>query len=51
MRSRPKLKAEKLGALLRDVELPLARVIADMETTGMRLDKHVLESQSKACGL
>lgn len=47
----PKVEAEKLGALLRDVELPLARVIADMETTGIRLDKHVLESQSKACGL
>jgi DNA polymerase-1 len=34
----PKLDAVGCAALLRDMELPLARVLADMELTGVRVD-------------
>ena len=47
----PKVEEEQLGSLLRDVELPLAQVIAGMETAGILLDTDVLQMQSDACGV
>ena len=37
-RLQPQLVAEKLDTLLRDIELPLARVLVVLEQTGVRLD-------------
>lgn len=39
------LGEEELEHLFYDVELPLAKVLADMELTGVRVDKTVLEEQ------
>ena len=41
-RVEPRIEKEGLGALLRDVELPLSRVLADMEATGVLVDVKVL---------
>ena len=41
-RQREALRAEGLGALYRDIELPVTRVLAAMERTGVRLDVHRL---------
>lgn len=38
------------SGLLRDVEAPVARVLADMEDTGIRVDLEVLEAQSRDFG-
>ena len=38
---------EGLGPLLNDVELPLVRVLADMEWTGVRIDSAVLHRMSR----
>jgi DNA polymerase I len=43
-RFEPRLAAEGLDRLMRDVELPLERVLADMETRGVLLDVRVLEA-------
>src|SRR5690606_23320125 len=41
----PRLEAEGMAALLRDVEAPLATVLAAMETWGIRCDREELERQ------
>jgi len=43
----PQLEAGKAGELLRDLEMPLARVLARMETTGIRLDVPHLAQMSQ----
>ncbi len=42
-----RLEAAGLLELFRDLEMPLVRVLADMEYTGIRVDRQVLESLSK----
>jgi DNA polymerase-1 len=42
-RFEPRLAAEGLDALMRDVEMPLARVLADMEMRGVLVDVPTLE--------
>ncbi len=44
----PKLKEAGLDALNAEIEIPLARVLARMETTGIRLDAFMLRRQSEA---
>ena len=44
---RPMLKEEKLMRLFNDIEMPLMRVLAEMELTGVRLDVDAL-TESKA---
>lgn len=44
----PQIEADGLTPLLRDIELPLVAVLADMEWTGVRVDVHVLAEQSRA---
>ncbi len=53
-RLRPLLKQENLGKLFTEVEMPLVRVLAEMELTGVRLDvsaltesKTILEEEQK----
>ncbi len=41
-----KLEQQVLGKLLTDMEIPLARVLADMESVGIRLDTEFLEKMS-----
>ena len=44
---RPMLEAEKMTSLMNDIEMPLVKVLADMELTGVRLDTAALrESES-----
>jgi DNA polymerase-1 len=43
----PRVDQEGLGKLLREVELPLSRVLAQMEHSGVLVDVHVLETVSK----
>ena len=43
----PRVDSEGLGSLLRDVELPLLRVLAKMEETGVLVDCDVLATVSK----
>ncbi len=43
----PRLDQEGLGTLLRDVELPLSRVLAQMETAGVLVDVAELERVSR----
>jgi DNA polymerase-1 len=43
VRIEPRLEKEGLGKLLADVELPLSRVLAKMEWTGVRVDVKVLD--------
>ena len=42
-RFEPRIEAEGLGALMRDVELPLSRVLAEIERTGVLVDVARLE--------
>jgi DNA polymerase I len=42
-RYEPRIDAEGLGPLMRDVELPLSRVLAEMEKTGVLVDTQRLE--------
>jgi DNA polymerase-1 len=46
----PKLKEERLDELFRDVEMPLVRVLEDMERTGVRIDPAMLEEMSGNMG-
>lgn len=39
----PMLKAQKLTQLMEDIEMPLVKVLADMELTGVRLDTTALK--------
>jgi DNA polymerase-1 len=41
-----KLASDKLESLFRDIELPVARVLADMETVGIGIDGNALKSMS-----
>ena len=43
----PQVEEERLGPLLRDVELPLARTLADMELAGVQVDAHVLAAMGE----
>ncbi|MCB9170333.1 MAG: DNA polymerase I [Flavobacteriales bacterium] len=43
----PRLKRDGLDALFKDVEMPLVRVLADMEMEGIRLDVDALKAFSK----
>ena len=43
----PRVDQEGLGPLLRDVELPLSRVLADMEAAGVLVDVAELETVSR----
>ncbi len=45
-----KLNAMKMRGLYEDLELPLLRVLADMETRGVRVDPEILQEQSDALG-
>jgi DNA polymerase-1 len=42
----PKIKAEELGDLFRDIEMPLINVLSRMEYEGVRVDKEFLENYS-----
>jgi DNA polymerase-1 len=46
----PKLKEQRLLALLREVEMPLMGVLADMERTGVRVDTEILRGLSREFG-
>jgi DNA polymerase-1 len=46
-RTAPRLEAEGLAALMRDVEMPLARVLAAMEMRGVLVDVPTLEKLGK----
>lgn len=46
-RFQPRLAAEEVGALYRDVEMPLVRVLADMEWEGVRVNVPLLEGMTK----
>ncbi len=43
---RPQIEAQELAAVYRDIDLPLAPVLAQMETTGIRIDTEVLSALS-----
>lgn len=43
----PKLKEDKLDKLFYDVEIPLMRVLADIEYNGVRIDTEALSKMSK----
>jgi len=43
----PRLREEGLERLFKEVEIPLIRVLVDMEMSGVRVDKGCLESVSK----
>ncbi|HET8736469.1 MAG TPA: DNA polymerase I [Pricia sp.] len=45
---RPELAAAKTDRLFNEIEIPLLRVLADMELEGINLDKHFLNSLSEA---
>ncbi|WP_395144307.1 DNA polymerase I [Armatimonas sp.] len=46
----PRLESDKLAALLRDLELPLVPILAEMERTGLLLDKPLLEKIAAEMG-
>jgi len=46
----PRLESEGLDGLLRDMELPLSAVLADMEATGIRIDKELMRRLSIELG-
>ncbi|HOP43017.1 MAG TPA: DNA polymerase I [Flavobacteriales bacterium] len=46
----PRLKEDELGPLFTDVEMPLVRVLADMEMEGIRLDVDALRKFSRELG-
>ncbi len=43
----PQIEAADMGALYRDVELPLVRVLMNMEATGVRVDSSYLRDMSE----
>jgi DNA polymerase-1 len=43
----PQIEREGLGSLMRDVELPLSRILAKMEMTGVLVDAKVLDLLAK----
>jgi DNA polymerase-1 len=43
----PRIEAEGMTSLYRDIELPLAQVLARVEMWGIRLDPHMLRDQSR----
>ncbi len=43
------LEAQQLKSLLDDVEMPLARILLEMEKNGVRLDLDMLQDLSKQC--
>lgn len=43
----PQIEREGLGSLMRDVELPLSRILAKMEMTGVLVDAKVLDALAK----
>ena len=43
---RPQIAAQELSHVYRDIDLPLAPVLANMETTGIRIDTAVLSELS-----
>ena len=43
----PQIEREGLGSLMRDVELPLSRILAKMEMTGVLVDANVLDALAK----
>ncbi len=45
-----RLERDGLGKLFREIELPLATVLADMEATGIRIDAEVLRAMSAEFG-
>lgn len=47
---RPKLTAEHLDRVFRQIEIPLLPVLADMEAAGVAIDADLLESLSKTLG-
>lgn len=42
----PKLEQENLSSLFYNIEMPLVKVLADMENAGVRLDKEALKASS-----
>jgi DNA polymerase-1 len=50
-RLRPRVESEGLGKLLRDIELPLARILGRMEEHGVLLDGGHLKALSKQVGV
>ena len=46
-RFQPRLAADDVGPLFRDVEMPLVTVLADMEQTGVRVDVERLREMSR----
>ena len=44
----PELIADEQDAVYRDIEMPVARVLSEMEITGIAVDKEVLQSQFDA---
>jgi len=46
----PRLAHVRMNDLFNDVEMPLVRVLADMESEGIRLDVHALHAFSKELG-
>jgi DNA polymerase-1 len=46
----PRLKEDGLEQLFRDMEMPLVRVLADMEMEGIRLDVNALKEYSRELG-
>lgn len=47
----PRIEREGLGALFRDVELPLVPILADMEIAGVKVDTAYLRKLSKEFGI
>ncbi len=47
---RPMLAERGMTPLADEVEMPLVRVLADMESAGIRVDPHVLRAQSQELG-
>jgi DNA polymerase-1 len=47
----PRIEAEGLGSLFRDVEMPLVRVLADMEWEGVKVDTQLLATISGELGV
>ncbi len=45
-----KIKEEKAEDLFTDIEMPLVQVLADMEMTGVRVDRDILEGLSREFG-
>lgn len=45
---RPELEKEQMTALFEEIEMPLVRVLAEMEITGVNVDTTALQASSKA---